>query len=112
MPAQRRQSWQFVRCCQKSRHYEQSWYFILPENCRPFPRKLNGEFLHVRRYRRNRDLLLAGLPEAGFDRFAPAGGAFYIYCDVAHLTNDSRDFCKRMQATMATFAGFPEALRR
>ena len=51
---------------------------------------------HVRRYRRNRDLLLAGLPEAGFDRFAPAEGAFYLYCDVAHLTNDSRDFCKRM----------------
>ena len=53
---------------------------------------------HVRRYRRNRDLLLAGLPEAGFDRFAPAEGAFYLYCDVAHLTNDSRDFCKRMLA--------------
>ena len=44
------------------------------------------------------DLLLAGLPEAGFDRFAPAEGAFYLYCDVAHLTNDSRDFCKRMLA--------------
>ena len=53
---------------------------------------------HVQRYRRNRDLLLAGLPEAGFDRFAPAEGAFYLYCDVAHLTNDSRDFCKRLLA--------------
>src|SRR6266481_4952157 len=51
---------------------------------------------HVRRYRTNRDLLLAGLPSAGFDRFAPAEGAFYLYCDVAHLTNDSRDFCRRM----------------
>jgi len=29
-PGQRRQIWQFVRCCQKSRHYEQNWYFILP----------------------------------------------------------------------------------
>jgi len=46
VPGQRRQIRQFVRCCQKSRHYEQSWYFILPENCRPFPQKLNGEFLH------------------------------------------------------------------
>lgn len=53
---------------------------------------------HVQRYRANRDLLLAGLPAAGFDRFAPAEGAFYLYCDVAHLTNDSRDFCKRMLA--------------
>jgi len=51
---------------------------------------------HVRRYRTNRDLLLAGLPSAGFDRFAPAEGAFYLYCDVAHLTNDSRAFCRRM----------------
>ena len=62
---------------------------------------------HVRRYRRNRDLLLAGLPEAGFDRFAPAEGAFYLYGDVAHLTNDSRDFCKRMlaEAGVATTPG-------
>ena len=62
---------------------------------------------HVRRYRRNRDLLLAGLPEAGFDRFAPAEGAFYLYCDVAQLTNDSRDFCKRMlaEAGVATTPG-------
>ena len=36
--------------------------------------------------------------KAGFDRFAPAEGAFYLYCDVAHLTNDSRDFCKRLLA--------------
>ena len=40
----------------------------------------------------------AVLVDAGFDRFAPAEGAFYLYCDVAHLTNDSRDFCKRMLA--------------
>ena len=62
---------------------------------------------HVRRYRANRDLLLAGLPAAGFDRFAPAEGAFYLYCDVAHLTNDSRDFCRRMlaEAGVATTPG-------
>ena len=55
----------------------------------------------------NRDLLLAGLPEAGFDRFAPAEGAFYLYADVAHLTNDSRDFCRRMlrEAGVATTPG-------
>ncbi len=43
-------------------------------------------------YRRNRDLMLAGLPKAGFDRIAPPDGAFYIYADVAHLTEDSRAF--------------------
>ncbi len=53
---------------------------------------------HVRRYRANRDLLLDGLPRAGFDRLTAANGAFYIYADVAHLTNDSPEFCKRILA--------------
>ena len=47
-------------------------------------------------YARNRALLLAELPKAGFHRLAPADGAFYLYADVAHLTNDSSQFCKRM----------------
>ncbi len=51
---------------------------------------------NVRRYRRNRDLLLAELPRTGFDRFAPADGAFYLLADVGRLTNDSEDFCRRM----------------
>ncbi len=41
-------------------------------------------------YRRNRQVMLAGLPEAGFDRIAPPDGAFYVYADVSHLTDDSR----------------------
>jgi aspartate/methionine/tyrosine aminotransferase len=53
---------------------------------------------NVARYRENRALLLEKLPEAGFDRLAPADGAFYLYADVAHLTNDSQDFCRRMLA--------------
>jgi len=62
---------------------------------------------HVRRYRANRDLLRAGLPAVGLDRLAPAQGAFYLYADIAHLTNDSRDFCKRMlaEAGVATTPG-------
>ena len=51
---------------------------------------------NVARYAANRALLLDGLPRAGFERLAPADGAFYLYADVAHLTNDSRDFCRRM----------------
>jgi len=53
---------------------------------------------NVARYARNRAILLEQLPEAGFDRLAPADGAFYIYAEVAHLTNDSPDFCRRMLA--------------
>jgi len=51
---------------------------------------------HVRAYRANRDYLLAELPKAGFREFAPPDGAFYLYADVAHLTNDSTQFCRRM----------------
>jgi len=43
-------------------------------------------------YAENRRLMLEGLPKAGFDRIAPPDGAFYIYADVAHLTDDSRAF--------------------
>jgi aspartate/methionine/tyrosine aminotransferase len=52
----------------------------------------------VAAYRANRDLLLAELPKAGFVDFAPADGAFYLYCDVGHMTNDSVAFCQRMLA--------------
>lgn len=51
---------------------------------------------NVARYAANRALLLQELPKAGLDRFAPADGAFYLYADIAHLTNDSQDFCRRM----------------
>ena len=53
---------------------------------------------NVARYARNRALLLAELPGAGIDRFAPADGAFYLYADIGHLTNDSEAFCRRMLA--------------
>lgn len=54
--------------------------------------------LNVARYARNRELLLAELPKAGFDRLAPADGAFYLFADVRGLTNDSQEFCRRMLA--------------
>ncbi len=51
----------------------------------------------VERYRINRDILLAELPECGFDDLAPAEGAFYIYANVSKLTNDSIGFCERLR---------------
>ncbi|MCZ6588902.1 MAG: pyridoxal phosphate-dependent aminotransferase [Alphaproteobacteria bacterium] len=53
---------------------------------------------NVARYARNREILLDRLPKAGFDRLAPADGAFYIYADIAQMTNDSPEFCRRMLA--------------
>lgn len=49
-------------------------------------------------YKKNRDILLDELPKAGFSRLAPSDGAFYLYADVAELTNDSAEFCRRMLA--------------
>ena len=43
-------------------------------------------------YTENRRLMIEGLPAAGFDRIAPPDGAFYMYADVSHLTDDSRAF--------------------
>ena len=40
-------------------------------------------------YTDNRKLMIDGLPRAGFARFAPPDGAFYIYADVSDLTGDS-----------------------
>ena len=59
---------------------------------------------NVARYRRSRDLLLAGFPATGFDRLCPAEGAFYLYADVSDRTNDSQEFCRRMLAEIAVAA--------
>ena len=53
---------------------------------------------NVAGYARSRALLLEALPRAGFDRLAPADGAFYLYADISKLTNDSEAFCRRMLA--------------
>lgn len=50
------------------------------------------------RYEANRALLMRQLPKLGFDIAAPMDGAFYAFCDVSSLTNDSMDFARRMLA--------------
>ncbi|HEX7799848.1 MAG TPA: aminotransferase class I/II-fold pyridoxal phosphate-dependent enzyme [Asticcacaulis sp.] len=54
-------------------------------------------------YARNRQLLIDALPALGLNRIAPPDGAFYIYADIGHLTDDSPildslAFCHRMLA--------------
>lgn len=36
--------------------------------------------------------MLEGLAQAGFDKVAPADGAFYVYADVSEHTGDSLGF--------------------
>ncbi|MFK7762915.1 MAG: pyridoxal phosphate-dependent aminotransferase [Roseobacter sp.] len=45
-------------------------------------------------YSANRGLMVDGLKAAGFTRFAPPDGAFYVYADVSEMTDDSRAFAK------------------
>lgn len=47
-------------------------------------------------YRQNRDFLLRELPGLGLGNLSPADGAFYLYADVANLTNDSFSFAQAM----------------
>lgn len=49
-------------------------------------------------YRKNRALMMAGLPKAGFTKFAPTDGAFYVYVDVSEYTDDSLAFSKQILA--------------
>ena len=59
---------------------------------------------NVARYRRSRELLLRGLPEAGFARLSPAEGAFYLFADIGERSNDSVQFCARMLAEVGIAA--------
>ena len=51
---------------------------------------------NVEVYRRNREIFLKALPSLGLDEIAPPDGAFYIYANIRHLTDDSLAFCKQL----------------
>lgn len=46
-------------------------------------------------YRQNRQHLIVGLAALGITEIAPPDGAFYLYADVGHITNNSLAFCIR-----------------
>ncbi len=56
------------------------------------------EILESRRaeLERRRDVLLAALPDIGFGVRARPDGAFYIYCDVGEITDDSFALARRI----------------
>lgn len=49
-------------------------------------------------YRKNRDLMVAGLAKIGFSNIAPPDGAFYVYADVSTYTSDSVEMAKDILA--------------
>ncbi len=66
--------------------------------------ELQHNLLH---YRASRAYLIDTLSAAGFARLTPAEGAFYLYADVSHRTNDSVAFCNKLliEAGVATTPG-------
>lgn len=69
---------------------------------------------YVECYRKNREILMRELPLANIPTFTNAAGAFYVYADVYHLTNDSEVFCARMldEAHVSTTPGVDFDLTR
>ena len=62
---------------------------------------------HIDRYRRNRDILLAGLDQRLLNNVEPPEGAFYIYLDTTRVSPDSVDLADRLlnEAKVATTPG-------
>ena len=58
-------------------------------------------------YAANREIVMAGLRAAGFTRFDPPDGAFYVYVDVSAFTDDARAFASEIldQAGVAVTPG-------
>jgi aspartate/methionine/tyrosine aminotransferase len=63
--------------------------------------------VYAEAYAQKRRFLLRELPGCGLGDIAPCDGAFYLYIDVGHLTNDSEDLCHRLldQAGVALTPG-------
>jgi len=51
---------------------------------------------HIATYAANREAMLAALPALGLAKIAPPDGAFYIWADIGHLTDDSMGFCTKL----------------
>ncbi|HRC25800.1 MAG TPA: aminotransferase class I/II-fold pyridoxal phosphate-dependent enzyme [Alphaproteobacteria bacterium] len=69
---------------------------------------------YVATYRRNRDILRAGLEDAGIGKFARPQGAFYIYADIGEGPLDSAAFCARLldEAGVSVTPGLDFDIRR
>jgi aspartate/methionine/tyrosine aminotransferase len=63
---------------------------------------------HIARYAANRALMLAAMPAMGLTKIAPPDGAFYIWADVSHLTDDAMVLAEQLlrDTGVATAPGF------
>ena len=56
---------------------------------------------NVAKYAESRELLLNELPRTGMESLAPSDGAFYIYADVSHLTDDRKHYAVLLETGVA-----------
>ena len=59
---------------------------------------------NVARYAERRTIVVNGLRAAGITAMAPPDGAFYVWADVSHLTDDSRKLCATWLADLGVAA--------
>ncbi len=59
---------------------------------------------HLVRYSHNRQILLDGLRAAGFNKLAPAEGAFYVYVDISDIADSSTELCAQWLAEIGIAA--------
>jgi aspartate/methionine/tyrosine aminotransferase len=59
-------------------------------------------------YAKARQIMIDGLNAAGFTKFSPPDGAFYMYADIADRAPDSATFCSRLldEANIAATPGY------
>lgn len=69
---------------------------------------------YVETYRQNREILRQELPKAGITNFTNAAGAFYVYADIHHASNDAIQYCAKMldEAKVSTTPGIDFDLTR
>ena len=53
-------------------------------------------FHNIDIYRENRQIIMDGLLNIGFQNFAPPDGAFYFYIDISKYSDDSLSFCNEI----------------
>ena len=53
---------------------------------------------HCQRYAQNREILMTGLPHEMIEGAAPCDGAFYLYADISHYSDNALEFADSLLA--------------
>ena len=51
---------------------------------------------HVEKYKKNRDIMVEGFTQSGFDQFIVPEAGFYLYAHIEYWNKDALEFCEQM----------------